>query len=230
MLKIHGVPFSAHTRKVIITALEKEIPYQLVPVVPLNPPQGWAELSPLGLIPVIQDGATTLADSSVIGLYLEKKYPGRPFYPDDPAAYAQALWIEEFIDGALAGHVLHGVLLQKVFAPKFLNRPPDEALVERSVNVHIPPKLDYLERALTGSWFAGAPFTIADVAVASILMNYCYAGLALDPGRHPRLCDFLARALDRASFRRALETEIPAARQVGALDLALLRKLGYQLG
>ena len=84
MVRLHGVPFSAHTRKVIITALEKGIAYELVPVVPLTPPKGWEELSPLGLIPVIQDGETTLADSSVIGLYLEKMYPERPFYTSDP--------------------------------------------------------------------------------------------------------------------------------------------------
>ena len=155
MLKIHGVPFSAHTRKVIITALEKGVSYQLIPVVPLSPPKGWDELSPLGLIPVIQDGETTLADSSVIGLYLEKRYPERAFYPADPALLGRALWIEEFVDGGLAAHVLRGVLMQKVFAPKFLNLPPDQALIERSVNELIPPRLAYLEKSLSGDWFAG---------------------------------------------------------------------------
>lgn len=66
MLKIHGVPFSAHTRKVIIAALEKGIPYEIVPVIPLKPPPGWTELSALGLIPAIQDADIALADSSVI--------------------------------------------------------------------------------------------------------------------------------------------------------------------
>src|SRR5262245_32461055 len=108
MLIIYGVPFSAHTRKVIITALEKGLSYELVPVVPLSPPKGWADLSPLGLIPVIQDGGTTLADSSVIGLYLEKQYPEPPFYPSEPAALGRSLWIEEFVDGGLAPHVLRG--------------------------------------------------------------------------------------------------------------------------
>lgn len=227
MLKIHGVPFSAHTRKVIVTALEKGLSYELNPVVPLNPPQGWSELSPLGLIPVIQDGATTLADSSVIGLYLERKYPERPFYPADPAALGRALWIEEFVDSALAPHVLHGVLLQRVFAPRFLNQPPDEALVARSVSELIPPRLGYLERALSGPWFAGAVFTIGDVAVASILLNYHYAGLEIDAKQYPALRGFLERALRRASFRQALGVEIPAAEEVGGLDLSLLHRLGY---
>ena len=227
MLKIHGVPFSAHTRKVIITALEKGLSYQLVPVVPLAPPSGWDELSPLGLIPVIQDGETTLADSSVIGLYLERCYPERAFYPADPALFGRALWIEEFVDGGLAAHVLRGVLMQKVFAPKFLNRAPDQALIEKSVSELIPPKLAYLEKSLSGDWFAGKSFTIGDVAVASILLNYHYAGLELDEGRYPRLRAFLERALKRESFRRAFEGEIPAAVQVGGLDLSLSHRLGY---
>jgi glutathione S-transferase len=227
MLKIHGVPFSAHTRKVIITALEKGVSYQLVPVVPLAPPTGWDELSPLGLIPVIQDGETTLADSSVIGPYLERRYPERAFYPADPALFGRTLWIEEFVDSGLAAHVLRGVLMQKVFAPKFLNQAPDHALIEKSVNELIPPKLAYLEKSLSGDWFAGKSFTIGDVAVASILLNYHYAGLGLDEGRYPRLRVFLERALKRASFRRAFEAEIPAAVQVGGLDLSLLRRLGY---
>jgi glutathione S-transferase len=227
MLKIHGVPFSAHTRKVIITALEKGVSYELIPVVPLSPPKGWDELSPLGLIPVIQDGATTLADSSVIGLYLEKRYPERAFYPADPALLGQALWIEEFVDGGLAVHVLRGVLMQKVFAPKFLNRPPDQALIDRSVNELIPPRLAYLEQSLSGDWFAGKTFSIGDVAVASILINYHYAGLELEEARYPRLGAFLERALKRESFRKAFEVEIPAATQIGGLDLSLLHKLGY---
>ncbi|HKC44785.1 MAG TPA: glutathione S-transferase family protein [Burkholderiales bacterium] len=227
MLKIHGVPFSAHTRKVIITALEKGVSYQLMPVVPLAPPSGWDELSPLGLIPVIQDGDTTLADSSVIALYLERRYPEHAFYPSDPASFGRTLWIEEFVDGGLAVHVLRGVLMQKVFAPKFLNRAPDHALIEKSVNELIPPKLAYLEKSLSGDWFAGKSFTIGDVAVASMLLNYHYAGLELDEGHYPRLRAFLERALKRASFRRAFEAEIPAAVQVGGLDLSLLRRLGY---
>jgi glutathione S-transferase len=228
MLRIHGVPFSAHTRKIIVTALEKGLPYELNPVVPLSPPAGWDELSPLGLIPVIQDGGTTLADSSVIGLYLERKYPQRAFYPSDPAVLGRALWIEEFVDGGLAPHVLRGVLMQKVFAPMFLGQPTDHALVERSVKELIPPKLAYLEETLSGAWFAGEAFSIGDVAVASILINYHYAGLELDKRRHPRLWEFLERALRRESFRKAFEAEIPAARQIGALDFSMLHGLGYR--
>ena len=168
MLKIHGVPFSAHTRKVIIAALEKGIPYEIVPVIPLTPPPGWTELSALGLIPAIQDGDFTLADSSVICQYLDRAYPGASLYPGDARQFARVLWIEEFVDGGLAPHVLRDLLLQRVFAPKFLGKAPDEALIHASLTQMIPARFAYLEQALTGDWFVANSFSMADIAVASL--------------------------------------------------------------
>jgi glutathione S-transferase len=219
MLKIHGVPFSAHTRKVIIAALEKGIPYEIVQVIPLAPPPGWTEASPLGLIPVIQDGDFMLADSSAICQYLERAYPGPSLYPGDARQYARVLWIEEFVDGGLAPHVLRGLLMQRVFAPRFLGKAPDEALIHASLTQMIPARFAYLEQALTGDWFVADAFSMADITVASILMNFRFAGEAIDPASYPKLAGFLRRALARPSFRKALQAEVPAAQSVGALDL-----------
>jgi glutathione S-transferase len=219
MLKIHGVPFSAHTRKVIIAALEKGIPYEVVPVIPLTPPPGWQELSPLGLIPIIQDGEFTLADSTAICQYLDRAYPGVSLYPGDARQFARAVWIEEFVDSGLAPHVLRGLLMQRVFAPKFLGKAPDEALIQTSLTQMIPARFAYLEQALRGDWFVANAFSVADIAVASILMNFHFAGEIVDESRYPKLAGFLARALERPSFRKALQAEIPAAQSVGALDL-----------
>jgi len=219
MLKIHGVPFSAHTRKVIIAALEKGIAYEVVPVIPLTPPPGWTELSALGLIPAIQDGDFTLADSSVICQYLDRAYPGAALYPGDARQVARVLWIEEFVDGGLAPHVLRGLLFQRVFARKFLGREPDQALIETSLTQMIPPRFAYLEKALSGDWFVADSFSMADITVASMLMNFQFAGEVLDAASYPRLARFLRRALARPSFQKALQAEIPAAKSVGALDL-----------
>ncbi len=219
MLKIHGVPFSAHTRKVIIAALEKGIPYEIVPVIPLTPPPGWAEISALGLIPAIQDGDFTMADSSVICQYLDRAYPGVSLYPGDARQFARVLWIEEFVDSGLAPHVLRGLLMQRVFAPKFLGKAPDEALIHTSLTQMIPARFAWLENALTGDWFVANSFSMADITVASILMNFQFAGEVIDATSYPKLKRFLARALARPSFRKALQAEIPAAQSVGALDL-----------
>jgi glutathione S-transferase len=221
MLKVHGVPFSAHTRKVLIGALEKGINFELVPVVPLSPPPGWLEVSPLGLIPAIEDGNVRVADSSVILQYLERKFPQPSLYPVDVSAYAKALWIEEFVDGGLAPHVLHGLLMQRVFAPKFLNKAPDEAVIKRSLTEMIPPRLAYLEQQLTGDFFAGS-FSVADITVASILINFHYAGEVVGEQAYPRLYRHLRRVLARPAVQKHLQAEIPAAKSIGALDMRLV--------
>jgi glutathione S-transferase len=222
MLKIHGVPFSAHTRKVIVAAHEKGIPFEIVPVIPLTPPPGWTEVSPLGHIPAITDGDFVLADSTVICQYLDRAYPGVSLYPGDARQFAR---IEEFIDSGLQQHVLRGLLMQRVFAPKFLNKPPDQALIATSLEQMIPARLTYLEKLLSGDFFVAGTFSMADITVASILINYHYAGEQLDAARFPKLQRYLDRVLMRPSFRKAFQTEVPAAESIGALDMTLLRRL-----
>lgn len=237
MLQILGVPFSHHTRKVIIAALEKGLEYRIVPVAPLfsegpmAPPANWRQLSPLGKIPVLRDEGFTVTDSSVIGLYLERKFPEEPLYPARPDAFAEALWIEEYVDSGLQQHVLHGLLAERALARLAMNREPDQALIDRSLNQEIPPKLDYLEERLAGrTYFAGEQFSMADIAVVSILINYHYAGCELSPERHPRLIRHLGEQLRRPSFRRAFDAELPAARQVPTLDLSLVERAARASG
>jgi glutathione S-transferase len=225
MLKIHGVPFSAHTRKVIVAAHEKGIPFEIVPVIPLTPPPGWTDVSPLGHIPAITDGDFVLADSTVICQYLDRAYPGVSLYPGDARQFARVLWVEEFIDSGLQQHVLRGLLMQRVFAPKFLNKPPDLALIATSLEQMIPARLTYLENSLNGDFFVAGTFSMADITVASILINYHYAGEQLDATRFPKLHRYLDRVLTRPSFRKAFQVEIPAAESIGALDMTLLRRL-----
>jgi glutathione S-transferase len=225
MLKIHGVPFSAHTRKVIVAAHEKGIPFEIVPVIPLTPPPGWTEVSPLGHIPAITDGDFVIADSTVICQYLDRAYPGASLYPGDARQFARVLWVEEFVDGGLQQHVLRGLLMQRVFAPKFLNKPPDQALIATSLEQMIPARLAYLEKLLSGDFFVAGTFSMADITVASILINYHYAGEQLDAARYPKLQRYLDRVLMRPSFRKAFQIEIPAAESIGALDMTLLRRL-----
>jgi len=222
MLEIFGVPFSAHTRKVVLTLREKQRPFELVPIIPLTPPPGWTELSPLGKIPALRHGGLTLADSSVICQYLERLYPTPSIYPSDPAQFGRALWIEEFVDGALAPHVLHGLLMQRVFAPRFLNRAPDEALIRRSLEQEIPPRLAYLQRSIDGDFAVGEALSIADIAVASMLINFQFAGERLHD--YPKLQRYLRALVRRPCFQAAFAVELPAAEQIEGLDLTVLRE------
>jgi glutathione S-transferase len=157
----------------------------------------------------------------VICQYLERTRPAPALYPADPVQYARALWFEEFVDSGLAPHVLHGLLMQRVFAPRFLNRASDEALIQRSLQEELPPKFEYLERAVNGEFLVGESLSIADITVASMLINYHFAGERLRG--YPKLERYLYALLKRPSFQQGFAIELPAAEQIEGLDLAVLR-------
>ena len=221
MFTIYGVPLSIHVRKVIVTALEKRLEHQVETVFPFDPPPGWRDLSPTGKIPAMKHGDLTLADSSVIVAYLEKRFPELPLSPSDPAQYARALWFEEYVDSQIAPDVI-GLFQQKILAPLVHKREPDAAVINRLLNEDLPPKLDYLERSLQGDYLVGGRVSVADITLASDLTIFHYIGCTLDPARYPNLLGHFKRMLKRDSFRKALAAEQPFAENMG-LDRGFLQ-------
>jgi len=221
MFTIYGVPLSIHVRKFIVAALEKRLEHRVETVFPFDPPPGWRDLSPTGKIPAMKHGDLTLADSSVIVAYLEKRFPELPLNPSDPAHYARALWFEEYVDSQIAPDVI-GLFHQKVLGPRLHQQEPDPALVGRLLNEELPPKLDYLERSLDGDYFVGGRLSVADITLASDLTIFHYLGCTLDAARHPNLLAHFKRMLKRDSFRQALAAERPFAENMG-LDRGFLQ-------
>jgi glutathione S-transferase len=220
MLTIHGVPLSVHTRKAIVTAMLKGIDYKLevvVPVIPTSPPANWDTLSPTGLIPVLQDDGFTLADSSAICQYLERKQPSPPVLPGDPAAYGRALWFDAYAGGTVFRHLVHPLFHQKVVAPNIRKEPTDQAVVD-DVLAHAQPKIfGYLEGEIGGKFLVGNALTLADIAITSNLIVYRYIGFPLDDGRYPKLSRYFREMIALDVFRRALADEKPFVEQM-ALD------------
>jgi glutathione S-transferase len=225
MLKIYGVPISVHTRKVIVAAIEKELAYEIEPVIPFNPPAGWDTLSPTGKIPVCADGDLVLRDSSVICTYLERVHPARRLYPEDTETLVQALWFEEYADGTVFPQVVHGLFFQKIIRPNILKQKTDEAAIEAILNGALPKVFGYLEGAMGGEYLAGGRFGIADIATVSNLINFHYLGFAIDPRRFPKLGAYFARRLRQPSIAAALRAEQPVAAGMG-LDSSFARELG----
>jgi glutathione S-transferase len=215
MLKIYGLPISVHTRKVIVAAIEKDLAFENEPVVPFHPPAGWEKLSPTGKIPVARDGELLLRDSSIICAYLERVHPHPPLYPSDPANYAQALWYEEYADGTLFRDVVHGLFFQKVIRPNILKEKSDAEAIGAILEGALPKVFGYLEEALAGEAFRGGRFGIADIALASNLINFHYLGYQIDRRSYPRLAASFGSWLERPSVAKALATELPVAASSG---------------
>ena len=132
MLKILGANVSPYVRKVRVYLAEKNIPYELEPVNPFAAGPEYRKISPLGKIPAMQDGDVTLADSSVICAYLERKNPQPALFPADPAEYGRALWFEEYGDSGVS-ILTAGIFRQRVVNPLFLKQPTDEAVVQATI-------------------------------------------------------------------------------------------------
>lgn len=222
MLKIYGVPISVHTRKVIVAALEKGLPYQNEPVIPFKPPAGWDRLSPTGKIPVVSDGDFDLADSSVICSYLEREHPRPALYPSETRAHMRALWLEEYADGTVFREVVHGLFVQNVIRPKLLGQATDRTAIEAIQAEAMPRVFGYLDRQIDGEHLAGERFGIADIAVASNLINYHYLGYRIEP-RFANLAAWFKSALRWPALAKALAAEEPVAAGMG-LDRGFLAK------
>ncbi len=212
-LIVYGGAVSPFVRKVRVMLAEKGIEYKLDQVSPFKPPPEFLEISPLKRIPVLRDTdvpePNTLPDSSVICDYLESKYPTPALYPSEPFARARALWFEEYADSAVAQMVGPGLFFERI-VKKMMRKEPDEAVCAATLKDQLPPALDYLEKELgSREYFVGKLFSIADVSVGTMFVNFEHAGETIDAARWPRLGGYVKRIHARPSFKSLIEEETP---------------------
>lgn len=102
-MKLYGYWRSSTTWRVRIALALKNIEYEYVPVNLLSGEQKSSEhlaRNPQGLVPVLEPlEGTYLTQSLAIIHYLEKKFPDRSLYPEDPIKAAKAEAIAIMITG-----------------------------------------------------------------------------------------------------------------------------------
>lgn len=190
---------------------EKGLEYEHDPVSPFAPPEYFLEISPLKRVPVLKDDSegpnATVADSSAICGYLEKKYPATALYPSKPFDYGRALWLEEYADSDFIA-TTGGGLFRAVIVNKLMRKEPDFDLAKDTWTNKVPRFLDYFEKELAGrDHFVGNTLTIADIAVASPFVNAAHAGFAPDAAKYPGLVRFLKAMHARPSFAATIAEE-----------------------
>jgi glutathione S-transferase len=177
-LVIYGSPVSPFVRKVAGVCIAKNVPYEVEAINVFDPPPGFRDISPMKRIPVLRDRsvaeegiAGTIADSSAICAFIEKKHPAPALYPEVPMALGEALFIEEYADTALAMAGGLGIFRPIFFAVSKGEEPGLDKARDAWAN-QLPPIFDVLETRLAGrSYFAGDALSIADISVATVLMQ-----------------------------------------------------------
>jgi len=209
MPTVYGISLSPFVRKVRVALAEKGLSYDRDPVIPVNPPPEYRQISPLGKIPAYRDGDVTLADSSVICAYLDRIHPDPPLYPSDPYEYARALWFEEYADGGLIQVMGPKVFFERIIAPRFFGRPTNEEVVQKALDEELPIMFDYLESQLESpTALAGTRFSIGDIGIATPFVNFRHAGCAVDAERWPKLARYIEAVHARPSFKALIDEEV----------------------
>ena len=205
------------TRLVDLTRMEQKRPEYLA-------------LNPNGVVPTLVHGDRVLYESNVITEYLDDVFPDPPLYPRDPWARAQAkIW--QAFELAMARD-FRPLMYARVIGPYDRLRPRDEVLADARRSTDDPAHLDWVRRVYDGEvvadteaphlesllvqrldrleaalvhhdWLVGSRYSIADLSVAPRVQMYPMVQLPLEPARHPRVCDWLARLAARPSFRQS---------------------------
>jgi len=206
-LQIIGTPISPFVRKVLVCLELKALPYEIDPIVAFFTNAKFEGINPLRLIPVLNDGETTLADSTVICEYLDDAYPGYALLPKDPAQRAKARWFDEYADTFLADIFIWKLFNEAVINPSVWGTPRNVEAIQQVVSQEVPKALTYLEQNLPETGFLFGQMGLADISIAVHFRNAAWARYNLSAAEWPVTEAYIGRVLRSEAFQKLAPME-----------------------
>lgn len=163
MLKLYYAHPSAYARPVWLALLEKQLPFELIPV-DLSGEQFEPEflaLNPFSHVPVLVDGDFRVIESLAILDYLEARYPDLPLLPSDAIALARVRMVQL-------------ITLNELLPAVFKLLVHDENSSEKSAELEYAQlrainTLSFLENLLGDSpYFASEQLTLAEIVAGTL--------------------------------------------------------------
>lgn len=198
MLTIYGRTNSSNVQLVMWAIHEIGIPserldYGVGHASPRSPE--YLAKNPMGLIPLMEDGAVTMWESAAILRYLGAKYGDDSFYPKDPDIRGPLDTWAEWGKGTLGPTVLQLFVYEVRTAPE----DRDPAALARTIAALTPLATILADRVSERPWVGGDSFTFADIACGHLLHRY----FTLDWPRPdlPALVAYYERLQSRAAYR-----------------------------
>lgn len=204
MLTLYHAP---RTRSVRVRWLLEELglPYELRTVEFSPPSRTFSQATPMGKLPVVEDGEVTICESGAILEYILERYGENRLAPPvgSPLRGPFLQWIH-FAEGTAYPPL--GTIIWHTFYKKDAESLPE---IMADARERARPALDFLQESLAGNDFIlGAEFSAADIMLGFTLAVAQVLGV-LDE-RYPRLAGYLERLQARPAFQRAAE---PAVRE-----------------
>lgn len=206
-LVLHSHPLASFCQKVLVALYENGTPFTKTFVDLADPAERdkFMKLSPLGLMPVLEDRARgeTMAETSIIIDYLDQYFPGPVrLIPADRGPARAVRAADRFYDL----HVQEP--MQKIVVDRL--RPDGQAdpFGVEQARQKLATVYAMIDREMADrTWAAGQAFSMADCAAAPALY---YAEKVQRFGAGQRnLAAYHARLTERPSFARAVEEAAP---------------------
>jgi len=201
-IKLYRNAMSGHCHRVELMLALLGLPYENIDLDMANgahkAPE-YLKISPFGLVPAIDDGGYTLADSNAILIYLAQNYAkGSGWLPTDAKDAAEVQrWLTVAADNIYAGPC--AARLVKLFGTNH----DHAAAVAKSHDL-----FKIMDAHLAGrDWLATDTITIADVAGYSYIAHAPEGGVDLAP--YPNVRAWLGRIEAQPNFVPMITSPIP---------------------
>ncbi|NJL00407.1 MAG: glutathione S-transferase family protein [Spirulinaceae cyanobacterium RM2_2_10] len=195
MLKLYYARPSLYARPVWLALLEKQLPFELMPV-NLGGEQfepDFLALNPFSRIPVLVDGDLRVIESLAILDYLEARYPQPPLLPTEPATLAKVRMVQLIVLNELLPAAV------KVLMQADSTSEPSADL--EYARLRVTKSLHFLENLLSNApYFAGEQLTLAEIVAGTLVCRVPDLSIALED--YPKLHHWSMRLLSRPTWQQ----------------------------
>ncbi|NDJ22186.1 glutathione S-transferase family protein [Nostoc sp. B(2019)] len=191
MLKFYYNPLSPNARRVWITLLEKEIPFESI-ILNLDGDQLQPEfltINPFHHIPVVVDDGFQIVESLAIMDYLESKYPTPAMLPTEPQALAIVRMVQMVTANELFPQVI-ALIYESEDSPQFAR-----------AKQNIDKVLQFFTQVLGDrSFFGSEQLTLADIVAGIGVHSLPLLGFHLS--NYPKLNQWSERLMERPTWQK----------------------------
>lgn len=184
-IRFHRLQLSGHCHRVELLLSLLGLPFEAIEVDLAGGEQkqpAFLALNPFAQVPVIEDGALTLADSNAILIYLAAEYGGARFRLESAAQLAeQQRWFS-----IAAGPLAFGAAMARVL--RVFKRAGDLEGAQTRAHALLRVMNEHLR---TRDFLLGAELSLADIANYTYTAHAPEGGVALD--EYPQVQAWLAR-------------------------------------
>ncbi len=199
MLTLYYNPRSPNARRVWLTLLEKNIPFEPI-ILKLDGDQTnpeFLQINPFHHIPVLVDDGFRVIESLAIMDYLEAKYPDPPLLPKDPKDLATVRMVQLITANELFSEIIT-LIYESADSPQF-----ETAIQRTKTGLNV-----FAELLGDRPYFGNHSLTLGDIVAGTALPLLPHLGVSLDS--HPTLHHWLQRVMERPVWQTAAlsDTEV----------------------